>query len=437
MTLPLPRVVADVGPGGPLVTAMGGINSLANDMILRKINKIKEQYMPLTTQAEAASKLAYANLMGPQFLAKLMGNTGALGNLSEDQKRNILNKVYGAGTGQGTAQNIFAQLNQQGGGSQPIPERFSNFLQEKLRNVFGGGQPQQQMNPMADMGSGDQGGMNALTQPETPIPQENPMAHRPKDGVILEGAQWYNKKGEPVYEEEESTPYGSMKLELTKGQRRPTYAENTGRYEGVVQEGKELGKHRAEAVKEIGEQQMMLSQSGANLDRILEDINDPEFMSLRNEFPFFQDTQLSALSKIGNPAQQEMIGNFIGDIKSFMGATVNSFKGATLKREFDYANELKPSEKDTVNTIRGKLGALKALKEIAWQKNKIINELMQNSHMNLSDAVEQADKMVDIKNIDRQVRRAIEPTVEIRNKKTGQILHLTLRKAREMGVPNV
>jgi len=76
MTLPLPRVVADVGPGGGLVTSMGGINSLANDMILRQINEVKKQYAPITTQAEAASKLAYANLMGPQFMAKLMANPG-------------------------------------------------------------------------------------------------------------------------------------------------------------------------------------------------------------------------------------------------------------------------------------------------------------------------------------------------------------------------
>ena len=80
MALPLPKVVADVGPGGPLVTAMGGINSLHNDMLLRKINAIKAQYAPVTAQAEAASKLAYANLMGPQFLAKILGNDAAVGN---------------------------------------------------------------------------------------------------------------------------------------------------------------------------------------------------------------------------------------------------------------------------------------------------------------------------------------------------------------------
>jgi hypothetical protein len=46
MALPLPRVVADVGPGGGLVTAMGGINKLSNEMLLEKANQIKNQYLP-------------------------------------------------------------------------------------------------------------------------------------------------------------------------------------------------------------------------------------------------------------------------------------------------------------------------------------------------------------------------------------------------------
>src|SRR5690349_1453047 len=106
MALPLPRVVPDTGPGGGLVTAMGGMNSLANDMILRKINQIKAQYMPLTTQAEAASKLAYANLMGPQFLAKLLGNDSAIANMGDANAKAALQKAFAAGMGGGTGANL-------------------------------------------------------------------------------------------------------------------------------------------------------------------------------------------------------------------------------------------------------------------------------------------------------------------------------------------
>jgi len=74
MALPLPRVVADVGPGGPLVTSMMGTNALTKSNLENQIKKVEAQYAPITAQAQAASKLAYANLMGPQFLAKMLGN---------------------------------------------------------------------------------------------------------------------------------------------------------------------------------------------------------------------------------------------------------------------------------------------------------------------------------------------------------------------------
>ncbi len=80
MALPLPKVVADTGPGGGLVTAMGGMNALAHNMLKRKyyapdmesqINnrnaltegqKIANQYMPDKLQlANAFAQLQNEN----------------------------------------------------------------------------------------------------------------------------------------------------------------------------------------------------------------------------------------------------------------------------------------------------------------------------------------------------------------------------------------
>lgn len=524
MQLPLPKVVADVGPGGPLVTSMGGINSLANDMILRKINQIKAQYAPLTAQAEAASKLAYANLMGPQFLAKLMQNEGALGNLSEDQKKNILNKVYSTGTGLSGGGNVFG-----GGGGfgapsagpgQQLGDSLSNWLSHRLRGVFGEGNGQQTQNPLQSpgtpaSGSGQysapysepvQGGVNpqlgatmagishvesggaknpySLVGPDTGkgdralgkfqvmasnvpewtkealgqslTPEQFLASPEAQEKVAAYMINKHLNKGESPHDVGSvwltgRTPdkagnaqdlYGTTPQKYAQKmdeamQPSGTYAENTGAFKGTVKEGEELGKHRAQAINDIGEQQMALSASGANLDRLVDDINDPKFMALRNDIPFFQDTQLKVLSKLGTPEQQEMIGNFIADAKSFAGATVNSFKGQTMKREFDYADQLKPTENDTMGIVRGKLTALKALKEIAEQKNDVILDLMQNKHMNLGDAVRQANKMIDIRSIDREVRKATEPTITIKNPKTGQKRTVSLSEARKLGVPNV
>ena len=100
MALPLPKVVSDVGPGGGIVTGMRGMNALSQDMLDTQIKGVQAQYAPLTTQADAASKLAYANLMGPQFLAKLMGNPDVLANMQNPQA--AVANLQQAGMGQGT-----------------------------------------------------------------------------------------------------------------------------------------------------------------------------------------------------------------------------------------------------------------------------------------------------------------------------------------------
>lgn len=447
MGLPLPRVIPDVGPGGPLVTAMGGINALANNMHLSEINRVKAKYAPISTLAQAASQSAYANLMGPQYIAKMLQNDGILGNLPEETKRQLLQMSTNAGMGQGGASNALNQMiNQASQESMGGGNSLSNFFANHLKNIFGGNpqqqMPQQQANPMNIMPGM---GAPAQNQPNNQQPGmsqgQSSAIKRPSNGVMLEGEQWYDKNGVPVYADDAGeSGRNPMQMTLTSGQApvsQPTWAENTGSFKGDVNQGAESGKFRAKDVNDIGQQQLQLSNTGANLDRIIEDINDPNFMDLRKDFPFYQDMQLHALTKIGTPEQQEMIGKFISDVKSFAGATVNSFRGNSMKREFDYADQLKPNENDTVNTARGKLTALKALKEIASQKNDIILDLMQNKHMNLGDAVKIANKKVDVKAIDQQVSKLTSPMITLHDPKNPSItIRLPLLEAKQRGYKN-
>ena len=441
MALPLPRVIADVGPGGPLVTSLGGINKLHNDMLLRKINAVKEQYAPITTQAEAASKLAYANLMGPQFLAKLYNNPEFVGNLKDAQAKAGAQSLWRAGTGQGTGASIDRNaINDMPGVNQSItpPANPLSWVYDHLKNLV---QPKDQpRNTFAqpNMSGAQQDNVGEGVQNPGPVGEISPDYHG------------YDNSGNPnvSYDGPGPIDYGNpnvgragvrrpMNLEVTQGQNvEPTYGENAGKYKGIVNEGTEAGKLRAKDIDDIGQQQMGLSNSGTVLDKLVGDINDPTFMSLRSDFPFYQDMQLTGLSKIGNPAQQEAVGNFISDVQSFAGATVNSFKGQTMKREFDYAEKLKPNENDTVNSARGKLTALKTLKEVAEQKNEIILDLMQHKHMSVGDAVKQANKAVDWKAIDAQVKKATSPMITLKSP-TGMTIRLPLWEARQRGMKNV
>ena len=72
--IPLPKVVADVGPGGPIVTGMQGANALTQGNLQNKFLQAELPYAPYNAYANALSKIAYANLLPYQIQAQVMSN---------------------------------------------------------------------------------------------------------------------------------------------------------------------------------------------------------------------------------------------------------------------------------------------------------------------------------------------------------------------------
>jgi hypothetical protein len=188
--------------------------------------------------------------------------------------------------------------------------------------------------------------------------------------------------------------------------REPTYAEKTGRYKGSVKQGEEAGRYRAQAQKEIGQSQLALSNSGASLDRMASIIKNPVIQDMRSKIPFFQDKQLGYLEKMGTPEQKKLIGDFITTGEQIIASGVQAFGGKPLVREFDLLQRQKINRNDPIHVAEGKLQASIALHNIAEQKNDIINGLLGRG-VNEADAVKQANKMVNIKNIERQTEELL------------------------------
>jgi hypothetical protein len=435
MALPLPRVVSDVGPGGPLVTAMGGMNSLANDNILRQINQIKKQYLPTTLGAEAASKLAYANLMGPQFLAKLLGSDSAVANMGDPAAKAALEKAVGAGMGRNSGMNAFNQMQQgnQGNGmfsgiGEPSTNSFSGHLKNAFRALIGQN-PQQGPN------------QNAFNMPAQDYDNSsNPRVSAEGPGVIPNGD--FPFVGREGYRPHPTTTgydgnqmqvmaddgNASMEMDMTGGQprqqsdewgpstpaaqqafaegREPTWAEKTGNLKGAVKQGEEAGKYRAAALKDIGQSQLALSNSGASLNRMASILKDPVIQNMRSRIPFFQDKQLSYLKKMGTKEEQKKIGDLIATSEQIIASGVQAFGGKPLVREFDLLQRQKVNENDTIPVAEGKMQASIALHDIAEKKNDIISGLLQQG-MSESDAVRQANKMVDVSAIERKTEELL------------------------------
>lgn len=415
---------------GGAVDHVNALTEMRNANELRKINAIKAQYAPLTTQAEAASKLAYANLMGPQFLAKIMGNDSALANMSEAQKANALAKIYQAGSGQGSGSGIFGQMQQ--------PDQQDNsllgLLSNKLKDSLGLVQPSKP-NPLA---SAD-GNMLVAGQ-SMPLQNINPeyiAAHQnditannetvPNDQVLD-----YVAKNNVNHLNDNQIPLPPLSAVKQRG----TYAENTGNYKGVVEEGVESGKIRAKDVEALNNTVFNGETNQATLNEVSDILASPTFQKIRNT-PLAGHHELSYYAKEGNKEEQHMVGQYYTLTGNLIKDASRDFAGQFRKGEQQLLNGMKPSPSDTVDTAKGKTETLSVLNKMLTERSRLTSKIMSQYHVNKLQASEQADKLLDGDKIRKEVRDRLNPTVTIRNKTTGETKTISAEQARKLGVPNV
>jgi hypothetical protein len=78
-------------PGGGLAYAMRGLNALTQSNLENKIKASEAQYAPWTNYANAASKLAYSQFVGPQAIAAILNNPATRGMFTRDQYNQLAN----------------------------------------------------------------------------------------------------------------------------------------------------------------------------------------------------------------------------------------------------------------------------------------------------------------------------------------------------------
>lgn len=473
MALPLPKVVEDVGPGGPMVTSMRGLNALTNENTLRKINEIKQQYAAITAQADAASKLAYANLMGPQFLAKIMGNKSALGNMTDDQAKSALNQIYRAGTGQGVS-NIFSQQQPMGAGTSQGP--LTSWITSKLKDAFNHTKPAinnlnapaPQM-PMVPQQQAPAQPQSLGQQPQASAPSQMTYANAHGDNDLVntafhewlnspEGVQeiakgeaanipdekeiveWYKNKmasqvaaGNPAMQPSPSQPQAVTPL---AGPPASTFAENAGRYEGIEQEGKASGNIRAKDIEALNNAVFNTETNKSTLNQINSILASPEFEQIRQN-PLLGNHELSYYAKEGTPAQQQMVGKYYTLTGNLIKDASRDFAGQFRKGEQQLLQGMKPSPADTVDAAKGKSETLTLLNEMLNQRSRLTSQIMNKYHVNKLQALDAADQQLNGDKIRQTIHDSLNPTVTIRNKTTGETKTISVAEARKLGVPNV
>lgn len=373
--IPLPKVVSDVGPGGPLVTAMGGMNALGNNMLKTQYQSILNKYAPITLQAKAASEMAYANLLGPQYVAKMMGNPNILANIPDEQKRNLLSVVTNAGTA---------------GQRMPLSTLANPQASESTNNAL-------------------------LSSPGLSNQDRNAIQNmQPGESYSIQGAP-------PQSSPPQSLPSPSAQLPSS------SFAENVGKYEGVQEEGKELGKIRAKDIESLNDTLMSGENNRITLDSISDILGSPEFEQIRQN-PLMGNHELGYYAKEGTPAQQKMVGNYLTLTGQIIQNSARDFPGQFRKGEQALLQGMKPTTSDTVDVAKGKIEALSYMNQLLTERARLTSQLMTKYHMNKGEALELADQQLNGDKIRKDINSRLYPLrgntpsgkVRVREKSTGK-----------------
>lgn len=395
------------GPGGGVWDSynaiMQGANNLQKQSYDNAIRKAQADYAPLTTKAEAASKLAYANLMGPQYMAKLMGNEDILANIPDDQKYTILNMLMNSGMNQNSNNNSLTNVNNS-------PKKSTNnslvdMLMSSLNKNSNSLNKQSNISPPVN---------NDILNNQPNISQqdrENAIRMQPGDATVIQGNQTPQMipksqlQQPPIGINNSQIPIDQNNINQGNNQ---NFAGNVANYEGLKAEGKESGKIRAQDIKELNDSYFHAQTAQNTLDSLSDVVSSPEFEQIR-QIPILGKNELSYYAKFGTPKQQEMVGKYYTLTGNIVKDTASEFKGQFRTGEQKLVNSMKADPSDTVDVARGKIEALSSMNKMLSERSRITSELMTKNHINKLQAQEVADKQVNGKEIRDQLHNKIYP----------------------------
>lgn len=377
MTLPLPNIIPDRGPGGGIFDVFNKIassgNALTQGQLENKIKEIELRYKPLSLQAQAASQIAYANLLGPQYVAKLMGNKEILANIPDSQKRSLLEYLINANS-------LMQSPARQDNNSNINPFRLNNYDQNALT-------------PLIDQSNLSHRDKNALIN------------QQPGESYVVQGngdntGYSYDKNGNNVVASPEVVYQSTTKP--------GSWNENVRIAQSIQKEGAESGKIRAQDIKELNDTVFNSETKQATLDDINNMISSPEMREIRN-IPLAGRHELSWYANFGTKEQKQLIGRLYSQMGNIVKDSARDFAGQFRTGEQQLLLGMKPNPSDTVDIMIGKAQSLSVMNKILMERARITSELMSKYHINKLQASEVADKQVNGDSIRKHFYNILNP----------------------------
>lgn len=389
MGLPLPKVIPDVGPGGGLVTAMGGMNALSQAMLDTKMKQLQNQYAPLTLPAKALSEMAYASFVQPQYTAKLLEHPDIAAQLTPNQRAALLARATGAANNQNTLINLPSGLNNNNM-NMPSPSQPTAFQGTNI--PFG---PQPQIRPN---GTGfNPSEYNANNNPNSY--SSNNLNNPPQNG----------NSNIPISSQNylQNIPSQNMQLPINEPTQN-TWAENIGRKKGIEKELEQMGANRANDIKDLSDVVFSGKTKQATLDNISQIISSPAFEQIR-QTPILGGKELAYFQRYGTPDQQNMVGQLMTLSGNIIKDSARDFAGQFRKGEQQLLENMKINPSDTFNAMRGKMEQLSYLNQMITQRSTLTGQIMSQYHMNKLEAQEIADKQLNGDKLRSQIHNQLNP----------------------------
>lgn len=358
-----------------------------------QIRKIQAQYAPLTVPAEAMSKLAYASFVQPQFIAKLFNNPAFLAQLDSGQINQLKDIVTRSGNMPTTSDlyDLFLQgksinpVSHQSGLNTANQEQYDNLLKGVKQAQSG---LNQHKNVSANGYEYDRYGNNIRMSDEEVERRANAALESAAVSTTSVPASAASQVQQPIDDY--------------------SYFERAGKAAGIQKQLEKEGEVRATAEDELGQQYQFAYDAQKPIDELITITKNPLFQNMR-KFPLFQGTQLKAVSKFGTKEEKQLIGQTVTSMIKAASDVVNSFRGRAMEKEFGFADRMKPSENDTFDVVVGKLEALSYYNKMSMERAKIAADLIRDKYLNRSQALVQADKMIDGNAIRKKIQRDMLP----------------------------
>ncbi len=194
---------------------------------------------------------------------------------------------------------------------------------------------------------------------------------------------------------------------------------------------KELTKEDAKKIGDLENNVFSGKIKEETLNELSSVVSNPAFQSMR-QIPIAGKYELEGYAKFGTPEQKKLVGSYMTLTGQIIKDSARDFAGQFRIGEQALLNSMKPSLSDTYETAMGKIEALSLMNKMLTERSEITAQLMREGGLSLPKAMKEADKLMNVDDIRKDIRNRLQPQKEVEKTIEGKKYILKDNKVYEL-----